>query len=291
MKAVLYLVTPLSILLFFSCSNNGNSVYKKGLFLIEEYKAEIDNLKTDSAKQAYWKNLRFLDQQVLIRNYSDSTQALRDSVAIDNMIRSTIMLETHGNSMGLNERSVPLLIFIHNYISKANKNYWANILLLDSLKLIDDIGGGFPAYPLEGLSDLYMISFFQPDSLYPYILGKYKQHLEKPSAEKLSEIYYEHKQLIKQKNTDIIGTWVEKPFFDMELESSITIVKKEDGNYYYESGTHDFKYPSKLNKKQNKFYFEDDVLGWYLQIEDNGYLTLRYQTDKIKIEFPIYKQK
>jgi hypothetical protein len=286
MKAILYLITSLSILVFFSCA------YKKGLFPIEEYKAEIDNLKTDSAKQAYWKNLRFIDQQVLLGTYIDTTQILYDSISFDNMIRSTIMLETHKNSMGLNERHIPLLMFTHNKIYKAKKNYWANILLLDSLKLIDDIGGGFPAYQLEGLSlDLYKISLAGQDSLYPYILGKYKEHLEKPSAEKLSEIYYEHKQLIKQKNTDTIGTWVEKPFFDMELESSLMIVKKEDGNYYYESGTHDFKYPSKLNKKQNKFYFEDDVLGWYLQIEDNGYLTLRYQTDKIKIEFPIYKQK
>jgi hypothetical protein len=283
-------------------------VDKKELFPIEVYKTEINNLKTDSAKQAYWKHMRFLDQQILLgnyynfdsttiaqlkkennyANYADSSQLLYDSVAIDNMIRSTIMLEAHGNSMNLNDRGIPLLIFIHNGIYKASKNYWANILLLDSLKLINN---RFPAYPLEGLAlDLYKISLVEQDSLYPYVLEKYRANLEKPSPEKLSEIYYEHKKVIQLKNIDTIGVWVEKPFYNMELESSIMIVKKADKNYYYESGSSSWKYPSRLNKKGNTFFFEDDLLGWYLQVEDNGHLTLRYQTNEIKIDFPIYKQ-
>lgn len=278
----------LFVIVSISCSQKETATTTKSNFgfPIENYLNEINSLSSDSAKQAYWKKLRVLDQDVLLGEYSDSSEILYDSVAIDNMIRATIMLQKHGNSMGINERHIPLLIFIHNNISEASKHYWKNILFLDSLQLIEEIGGGFPSYPIENFASLYRTSFLGQDSIYPYILKKYKERTEEPSPYKLAGIYANYRETLKLKNIDTIGSWKEKPFPNMELESFMMIVKKEDQNYYYENGFYDYKFPKNLTRSNSKFFFEDDVLGWYLQIENDETLSLFDHNGKVKINYP-----
>ncbi|MDG5492508.1 hypothetical protein [Psychroserpens sp. SPM9] len=211
------------LFLVFNCTSNPH---------LKTYTAEISALKTESDKEQYWKKLHHLDQTVYLKETKGAMAG--DSISLTNMMRTALMFEIHGDEVYKLHNLVPILNFTHNYIGDSNLAFWPIILKCKNVGgSIDQFGGGFPAYQLEGMSmSFYDYSLSGKDSEFPRLLKKLEDKVYPKVSIELAKIYEEQFALSSLKEKKIIGQWNRQPAKNFEDGGPFEFVNMSDGNLY-----------------------------------------------------------
>lgn len=251
---------------------------------VEQYRTEIKTLGNSEDIQAYWKNLEHLDQNVLLK--ADDV-VLRDSISIDNMIRTVLMLEIHGDEVLTPNVSVHILNLSHNEFGISNIAYWPVIKSSKKIKqaVTEQL---YPAYVLESIGfSFYGYSFLRKEDKYPRALNQLdKASMNNNTVDRLQMAYNKIKKYRELKDQKIVGTWHQQYFKNKEEKETFQFILKENREVYFKRYDSLNRLVLHENSDNYKVYrVEDEPFGWSFKLEDSGKLTLLDHNKNVLIAY------
>jgi len=253
---------------------------------VDQYRKDIQSLTTYEEKQAYWKIIDSLDQQVWTKS---KTRQERDSISIDNMIRTALMLEIHGKEILTPNVFVHVLNLSHNYFGDSNLAFWPVI------KASKEQGGGtieqfYPAYVLESIGlTFYGFSFLGKDEMYDKALRKLNNYNTNTTVvEDLTNAFETQKHIHSLQQKESVGEWHMREFAgrDNERGFKFQFLRLEDGQLYLKK----FKNLHRLilvNQTNGLTYYrvENEPFGWMFQLDEDGNLKLLNENEDVLIVY------
>ena len=252
---------------------------------IDKHKTEIINLKSDKELDAYWGKLQKIDQEILVK--TDNIKKA-DSISIDNMIRTALILKIHGEKAYKANNLVPIVNMSHNNIGNSQIAFWPIIETCAKVGgIIDSFGGKYPAYQLEGIAlTFYHYSLFGQESKYPELIKKMNM-LKKGSV--VSNLFSAYEYEIKLQDLteiEVLNSWHLQPFQNKKEEGVFEFVKMSDNFIYLRKNKHIQKLILTNTKSNTKiFRIKNEPFGWYYEYEDNGALRLLSDNGEVLITY------
>jgi len=253
---------------------------------VERYRTEIERLISFEQKQAYWQKIDSIDQQILVKT-KDAKEA--DSISIDNMIRTALMVEIHGKDVLTPNVYAHVMNLSHNNFGDSQLAFWP--IIEASVKM----GGGtieqfYPAYVLESIGlTFYGYSFLNKEYLYERAL----QNLNEATKDnkvvyELQEAFTKEKQIKTLEVVENIGEWNMRAFADRDDEKEFTFkfLKLEDGQLYI--NRFDSLHRLILIEKTDRSHYykvENEPFGWQFQLNANGELQLLNEKKQVLISY------
>ena len=256
---------------------------------INEYRKEIENLKTDNDFQIYWDNLNKIDQEILV-TLDDSKKS--DSLSIDNMIRTALVFEIHGEKAYKPNNVVPILNMSHNSNGNSQIAFWSIIKKCAKIGgIIENFGGKYPAYQLEGIGlTFYHYSFLNQESKYPKLIKKMDSLTNNKVVMNLNNAFEQQKKSYKLKEIEVLNEWYIQPFTNLKEKDKFAFIIMSDNEVYLKK----FKNVQKLSliKKENKskiYRIENEPFGWTYEYGNDGSLCLKDENENKLIQYTKYK--
>jgi hypothetical protein len=259
---------------------------------IEEYRAEIEQLETDTQVNEYWKDLHKIDQEILV-NTSDLKIA--DSISISNMIKTAILFDIHetkGYNSGGYSGFLPILNLSHNYIGQSQLAYWSIIEKCAEIGgAIDSFGGKYPAYQLEQVSlTFYYYSLFNQETKYPNLVRKLSKIKTVNIVDELLKSLEYQNELRKLSEVAVLNSWYLQNHKDRIDEGEFSIVKMSDDNVYLKKYGRIQKLELiKTGAKSKTYRIENEPFGWNYVYENDGGLTLIDEKENELINYTLAK--
>jgi len=258
---------------------------------VDQYRQEILNLKTNEAIKDYWGKLLKIDQEILVKIKGIANQ---DSLSIDNMIRTALLFEIHGERIYFPNNIVPIMNLSHNYVGSSQIVFWSIIKKCKKVGgVIDNFGGSYPAYLLESVGlTIYNYSFFEQNSKYPTALKKLDALTNENVVENLLVAYHDQKKTYKLKEHKVVNEWHKQAFEKLlEDEGTFSFVKMSDKELYIKLSNRFQKLiPLKSDKNTTIYRIENEPFGWTYAYKKDGSLTLRDENEKTLISYTKAKQ-
>ncbi|MFP4845671.1 hypothetical protein [Winogradskyella sp. PE311] len=251
---------------------------------VNEYRKEINKLKSGSQLSDYWSKLYKIDQEILVHT-SDIKMA--DSISISNMIRTALVLEIHGIKAYNPNGFVPILNLSHNYIGQSQLAYWPIIERCAEVGgAIESFGGKYPAYQLESVSlTFYNYSLFQQEEKYSKLLNKLGEIKTESVVDALLKAFNNQNKLRELSETEVLHYWYLQSSKDRIDKKTFSFVKMSDGNIYKKSYDRIQKLKLIKTNSESKIYqIENEPFDWKYIYRQNGDLTLvdDYKNELIK---------
>ena len=244
---------------------------------IEEYRTEVENLKSVNELEAYWNKLYRIDQEVLV-NTTDLRIA--DSISISNMIKTTLMFDIHKSNGYKPNGSSGLLTVLnlsHNYIGQCQIAYWPIIEKCAEIGgAIDSFGGKYPAYQLESVSlTFYNYSLSNQELKYPELLNKLSKIKRDHIVDELLKSYQNQNKLRELNEVAVLNSWYLQSFKNQKDKGEFSFVKMSDNNLYIKKYKRIEKLELIETKEKSKIYrIENEPFGWTYIYGNNGSLSL-----------------
>lgn len=256
---------------------------------VEDYTREISNLKTDNEFHAYWKKIDSIDQLVLLKTKNDK---IRDSISIDNMIKTALVYKIHGESVFKSNVSSHIFNLSHNYFGDSNLAFW-EVIQASKIYEKDNIKHFYPSYLLECISlNFYGYSFLRQENKYERALRKLNELPNTNIIKELLKAFEKQKRIKSLKQLNIIGTWKYKPsnLWEDNENNVFQIVKLEDDKLYFKkfSQRHGLVLIDE-DKSKKILSVENEPFDWKFILYDNGNLELVDETNEILIAYDIAK--
>lgn len=255
---------------------------------VNEYRKEILNLKTDTDFQIYWDKLYKIDQEILVK-LDDTKKA--DSLSIDNMIRTALLFEIHGEKVYNPNNVVPIVNLTHNIIGDCQIAFWSIIKKCSKVGgVIDRFGGKFPTYQLESVGlTFYNYSFLNQESKYTLLVDKMDLATNENVVLNLLKAFENQKRLYRLKEIKVLNEWFAQPFIDLKEEDTFSFVLMSDEQLYVKKRINLQKLQLVQSKSKSKIYrIEKEPFGWTYEYGTNGSLTLRDEKENTLIEYTRY---
>jgi hypothetical protein len=259
---------------------------------LEEYRAEIEQLETDTQVNEYWKDLHKIDQEILV-NTSDLKIA--DSISISNMIKTAILFDIHetkGYNSGGYSGFLPILNLSHNYIGQSQLAYWSIIEKCAEIGgAIDSFGGKYPAYQLEQVSlTFYYYSLFNQETKYPNLVRKLSKIKTVNIVDELLKSLEYQNELRKLSEVAVLNSWYLQNHKDRIDEGEFSIVKMSDDNVYLKKYGRIQKLELiKTGAKSKTYRIENEPFGWNYVYGNDGGLTLIDEKENELINYTLAK--
>lgn len=256
---------------------------------VNEYRNEILNLKTDTDFQIYWDKLYKIDQEILVK-LKDTKKS--DSLSIDNMIRTALLFEIHGEKVYGPNNIVPIVNLTHNIIGDCQVAFWSIIKKCSKVGgVIDRFGGKFPTYQLESVGlTFYNYSFFNQESKYPEAVNKMDAATNDNVVNNLLNAFENQKKLYLLKEKKVLNEWFAQPFIDEKEEDTFSFVLMSDDEIYVKKRINIQKLLLIQSKNKSKIYrIEKEPFGWTYEYGTDGSLTLKDKNENTLIEYTNYK--
>lgn len=275
MRKVVFLLSFFSLNLCFS------------QILVENYKDEIRNLKSDTEFENYWKQLLDIDQNILV-NTKDHKKA--DSISSSLMVRTALLFEIHGDKIFKPNIYLPILNLSHNEIGESSIVFWPIIEKCSKVGgIIDNFGGVFPTYEIECVSlDFYNYSLIEEKNKEKYaeLREKLNQIKTDNIVTALIESYNYKKKLYTLKEIKSIGKWSLQRIKNEILDESFEFIKMSDNNIYIKQNN---KIQKLIMFKKHKgvkiFKIENEPFGWNYELLKNGTLFLKDDKNEVLIQY------
>lgn len=275
MRKVVFLLSFFSLNLCFS------------QILVENYKDEIRNLKSDTEFENYWKQLLDIDQNILV-NTKDHKKA--DSISLSLMVRTALLFEIHGDKIFKPNIYLPILNLSHNEIGESSIVFWPIIEKCSKVGgIIDNFGGVFPTYEIECVSlDFYNYSLIEEKNKEKYaeLREKLNQIKTDNIVTALIESYNYKKKLYTLKEIKSIGKWSLQRIKNEILDESFEFIKMSDNNIYIKQNN---KIQKLIMFKKHKgvkiFKIENEPFGWNYELLKNGTLFLKDDKNEVLIQY------
>lgn len=258
---------------------------------VETYRMEISNLKTKEDIQAYWKQLEDIDQNILVPMTNTHEG---DSLSIDNMVRTALMFEIHGERVYAPDIAVPIVNMSHNRNGYSQIVFWNIIQKCKKVGgLIDTFGGKFPAYQLEGLSlTFYEYSLFNQDERYPHLEKRLDSLTTDKVPENLLYAYDYQKKTYQLKEKKVLGEWYVQSSVNLIDDDTFSFVLMSDKNLYLKTGIRYQKLILVKAKGKNRIYkIEHEPFGWTYVYGKDGSLSLLDENKEVLISYTPAKDK
>lgn len=263
-----------------SCQKNDK------LIPIDEYKSEIEDLKTKKDVIDYWKTLIDFDQNIVL---NAKTIKEYDSLSLVTLMKSALLYEIKGDSI-FNSYNNPNneILFIHNHIPQSNLDFWP---ILMKQKEISGKLLMYPAYQLEGISSsFYNYSVFGQDSIYDNLISKLNSKSYGKVSDALINTYLEQKRINRLTVAKHIGKWKElryKGQTDTRGLGNFELIKMSDNNYYFRIKNERLKLLEVIDKNEKTFTFKtkNEPFNWYYKLSSNGDLSLNNENDTILLKY------
>ncbi|MGS2727212.1 hypothetical protein ACU8DI_11440 [Psychroserpens sp. BH13MA-6] len=259
---------------------------------IQEYRAEIEQLKTDTQVNEYWHDLHKIDQEILV-NTSDLKIA--DSISISNMIKSALIFDIHGTK-GYNSKGysgfLPILNLSHNYIGQSQIAYWPIIEKCAEIGgAIESFGGKYPAYQLESVSQtFYNYSLFNQEKKYPILVSKLSEIETLDIIDELLKSFQNQNELRKLSEIAVLNRWYPQSSKERIDEGEFSIIKMSDNNLYLKKYGRIQKLELLKTKKSSKEYrIVNEPFGWKYVYGEDGSLSLVDEKNNELINYTLIK--
>ncbi|NQY07201.1 MAG: hypothetical protein HRT68_13685 [Flavobacteriaceae bacterium] len=256
---------------------------------IDEYKTEISNLKTEKELEAYWSKLQKIDQEILVKT-DDIRKA--DSISIDNMIRTALILKIHGEKVYKPNNIVPILNMTHNYIGNCQNAFWPIIETCAKIGgIIDNFGGKYPAYQIDGVAlTFYGYSLYGQESKYPELIKKMSALKKGSVVSNLLEAFKYQTKLHNLTEIEVLNRWQLQPFHNKKEEGVFEFVKMSDDFIYLRKHKHIQKLILTKTKGNSKiFRIENEPFGWSYIYGEDGSLSLIDNEENELINYTLAK--
>lgn len=275
MRKVVFLLSFFSLNLCFS------------QILVENYRDEIKNLKSDTEFENYWKQLLDIDQNILV-NTKDHKKA--DSISSSLMVRTALLFEIHGDKIFKPNIYLPILNLSHNEIGESSIVFWPIIEKCSKVGgIIENFGGVFPTYEIECVSlDFYNYSLIEEKNKEKYaeLREKLNQIKTDNIVTALIESYNYKKKLYTLKEIKSIGKWSLQRIKNEILDESFEFIKMSDNNIYIKQNN---KIQKLIMFKKHKgvkiFKIENEPFGWNYELLKNGTLFLKDDKNEVLIQY------
>ncbi len=259
---------------------------------IQEYRAEIEQLKTDTQVNEYWNDLHKIDQEILV-NTKDLKIA--DSISISNMTKSALIFDIHGTK-GYNSKGysgfLPILNLSHNYIGQSQLAYWSIIEKCAEIGgAIESFGGKYPAYQLESVSlTFYNYSLFNQEEKYPILVRKLSEVETLDIIDELLKSFQNQNELRKLSEIAVLNKWYRQSSKDRIDEGEFSIIKMSDNNLYLKKYSRIQKLELLKTKKSSKEYrIVNEPFGWKYIYGKDGSLSLIDENNNELISYTLVK--
>ena len=256
---------------------------------VSEYRQEILNLKTDTDFQIYWDKLYKIDQEILVE-LDDKKKA--DSLSIDNMIRTALLFEIHGEKVYNSNNVIPIVNLTHNTIGDCQVAFWSILKKCSKVGgVIDRLGCKFPTYQLESVGlTFYNYSFLNQESKYPEAVNKMDAATNENVVTNLLNAFENQQKLYSLNEKKVLNEWFAQPFIDVKEEDTFSFVLMSDDEIYVKKRINIQKLLLIESKNKSKIYrIENEPFGWTYEYGNDGSLTLKDENEKILIEYTKYK--
>ena len=253
---------------------------------VERYRTEIERLISFEQKQAYWQKIDSIDQQILVKT-KDPKRA--DSISIDNMIRTALMVEVHGKEVLTPNVYAHVMNLSHNNFGDSQLAFWP--IIEASVKM----GGGtieqfYPAYVLESIGlTFYGYSFLRKEHLYSRALERLNICAKAVNVvEDLIKAFDKEKYFKSLKVIQIVGEWNNRAFVNRDDERGFTFkfIKLEDGNLYIKRFDSLHRLIA-INQDGNEYHYrvENEPFGWIFKLDAEGDLKLLDEKNEVLIAY------
>ena len=253
---------------------------------IDQYKTEINNLKTNEDIEQYWGKLLDIDQNVLV-NTKDVTIA--DSISIDLMIRTSLLFQIHGDTCyNKFNNTLPILNLSHSNVGNCQVVYWPIIEKCAQIGgVIESMGGKYPTYELESVSlTFFNYSLLNQDEKYNSLLSRLYDLANDSIIEKLIEQFNELKKLKTLKVKTVLDSWYNQPFTDLKEESIFEFVEMSDDHIYLKRFDHIQRLLEISSENGIRFLrINNEPFGWIFRYGNDGNLTLLDEKGNILINY------
>ena len=241
---------------------------------VEEYRVEIENLKSEKHLNEYWNKLYKIDQEILV-NTTDLKIA--DSISVSNMIRTALIFDVHGTKSYNPNGFLPILNLSHNYIGQSQIAYWQIIEKCAEIGgAIASFGGKYPAYQLESVSlTFYNYSLFNQETKYPNLVRKLSEIKVVDIVDELLKSFEHQNELRKLSEVAVLNSWYLQSFKNRTEEGEFSFVKMSDDYVYLKKYGRIQKLELIKTRNKSKIYrIENEPFGWNYIYGNDGRLTL-----------------
>lgn len=255
---------------------------------VDDYRNEILNLKTENDINSYWKKLKEIDQEILV-NLKDVEQL--DSLSIDNMIRTALIFDIHGEIAYKPNNIVPILNMSHNSIGCSQIAFWKIIKKCANVGgVINRFGGEFPAYQLESVGlTFYHYSLLNQESLYPKLTEKLDSLTDNNVVENLLSAFEKQKKIYDLKEMEVLNEWYVQPSLNYKEKEKFALVLMSDNHIYLRKFNRIHKLSLIESKDKIKIYrIENEPFGWTYQYGSDGSLCLKDENGNYLIQYSKY---
>ena len=253
---------------------------------VSQYRQEIMNLNTNESIEDYWGKLLKIDQEILVN--IEGTANI-DSLSIDNMIRTALLFEIHGEKIYNPYNIVPIMNLAHNNVGSSKIAFWSIIKRCRHVaENQENFGKSYPEYVLEAFGlTFYYYSFLNQDSKYPTALKKLDALTNDNVVENLLVAYNNQKKTYKLKEVKIINEWYKQAFENsLEDEGTFSFVEMSDKKIYIKLSNRIQKLIAlKSNENGIIYRIENEPFGWTYAYSKDGNLTLRDENEKTLITY------
>lgn len=276
MKNILYIF----ILFIFisSCSNRT---------LLNDYRKEVSELKTEAEINMYWDKLLKLDQDALeIGKY---TTEEHDSISITHMMRTALMLEIHGVKSYKSNNIVPEMHLTHNNYGPSTLAFWPIIkkcvTVRGDAKLIQ-----YPVYQLEAVANnFYGYSVYGENNRHANLLKKLNLIESNSVSKDLYEVLNYQKKIKALDQVKVLGIWQKQSFKNIKELGFFEFIELSDSNLYHKQNERLQKLELLEIKSNSKIYrIEKEPFGWSFKLDSNGDLSLIDDENEVLIFYTKY---
>ncbi|WP_296312647.1 hypothetical protein [Winogradskyella sp. UBA3174] len=259
---------------------------------IEEYRAEIEKLETETQINEYWNNLHKIDQEILVRT---TNLKIADSISISNMIKTSLIFDIHGTK-GYNPNGfsgfLTIINLSHNYIGQCQLAYWPIIEKCAEIGgTIDSFGGKYPAYELESVSStFYNYSLFNQEIKYPKLIEKLRKIKTQNIIDELSKSLEYQNKLRELNEVKVLHSWSKQRFENRIDEGKFSFVKMSNNGIYIKIYRRIKKLElMKTNLKSKVYRIENEPFGWKYVYGNDGSLILIDDEENELIKYTLAK--
>lgn len=256
---------------------------------IEEYRVEIENLKSKELLYEYWNKLYKIDQEVLVNS---TDLKIADSISTSNMIRTALIFDIHGMKAYNPNGFLPILNLSHNYIGQSQIAYWQIIEKCAEIGgAIESFGGKYPAYQLESVSlTFYNYSLINQETQYPNLVRKLSEIKTLNIVDELQKSLEYQNELRKLNEVTVLNSWYLQSFKNQIDEGEFSLVKMSDGNVYKKSHGRIQKLELINTNSKSKIYrIENEPFDWKYVYENDGNLSLIDGEENDLIKYTLVK--
>ncbi|MFD0962939.1 hypothetical protein [Pseudofulvibacter geojedonensis] len=259
---------------------------------IEEYRTEIENLKTEKKINEYWNKLYKIDQDILMNT---TNLKIADSISISNMIKTALLFDIYGTK-GYNPNGtsshISIINLTHNYIGESQIAYWPIIKKCAEIGgAINSYAGKYPSYELESVTTtFYNYSLLNQEQKYPKLLSKMNEIKTVNIVDKLLNSFKYQNQMRELFEVKVLHHWQLQSFKNLKEEGVFSFVKMSDNNIYLKKHGRAQKLELVRNQGKSKIYrIENEPFGWNYIYGEDGSLSLIDDEQNELIKYTLVK--